>query len=166
MLALELMENNGFQYILTYKYSQDHLELMFACILGNFVSNTNQNLRTFKAELKKILLKTSIIASKHTNCIMFEEKASNLIFLLKWTKNCTRLEHQANVSNISENNCIVDLTAILNLSSLSPYKISILSYIGSYVIQILPKSLLYQKFYCVMWTCERWRCFVESLRCC
>ena len=32
MLALELMENNNFQYILSCKYSEDLLELLFACM--------------------------------------------------------------------------------------------------------------------------------------
>ena len=83
MLALELMENNDFQYILSCKYSQDLLELLFACMKGKDGFNNNQNLKTFKAALKRTLIKTSIIASKHANCIMFEEQASNSIFLLK-----------------------------------------------------------------------------------
>ena len=83
MLVLELMENNDFQYILSCKYSQDLLELLFACMKGKDDFNNNQNLKTFKAALKRTLIKTSIIASKHANCIMFEEQASNSIFLLK-----------------------------------------------------------------------------------
>ena len=39
------MENNDFQYILTYMYSQDLLELLFAYISGENVFNNNPNLK-------------------------------------------------------------------------------------------------------------------------
>ena len=57
ILALELMENNDFQYILTYTYSQDHLELLFACIRAKNEFNNNPDLRTIKAAMKRILLR-------------------------------------------------------------------------------------------------------------
>ena len=56
--------------------------------------------------------------------------------------NCTPLEHKANNFNLSENRCVPDLTAISYLSSLSQYEISILAYIGGYIIGVLSKSLL------------------------
>ena len=105
-----------FSLILFYKYSQDLLQLLVACIRGKDGFNNNQNLRTFKAALKRTPIRTSIIASKHANCILFEEQASNSVFLLKWTKNCTPLKHKANNSNLSENSCVQDLTAISSLS--------------------------------------------------
>ena len=146
MIALELMENDDFQYYLAYMYSQDLLELLLACMRGNDGFNNNQNLRTFKAALKRTLIRTSIIASKHANCILFEEQASNSIFLLKWTKNCTPLEQKANSSNLSENSCVQDLTAISYLSSLFQYEILILAYIGGCIIGVLSKSLLCKTF--------------------
>ena len=96
-----------FSLILFYKYSQDLLQLLVACIRGKDGFNNNQNLRTFKAALKRTPIRTSIL---------FEEQASNSIFLLKWTKNCTPLKHKANNSNLSENSCVQDLTAISSLS--------------------------------------------------
>ena len=95
-----------FSLILSYKYSQDLLELLFACMRGKDGFNNNQNLRTFKAALNKTLIRTSIITSKHANCILFEEQASKSIFFLKWTKSCAPLKHKANNSNLSENICV------------------------------------------------------------
>ena len=143
MLALELMRNNDFQYILT--YSQDHLELLFACIRGNNGFNNNPDLRTFKAALKRILLRTSIIASKHANCFMFEEQVSNLFFEMH--KNRTPLDHQAKESKMSVDNCIEDLAVIPYLSSLSPYKISILAYIGGYIVRKISTDLSFETCY-------------------
>ena len=82
-----------FSLILSYKYSQDLLELLFACMRGKDGFNNNQNLRTFKAALNRTLIRTSIVTSKHANCILFEEQASNSIFFLKWTKSCIPLKH-------------------------------------------------------------------------
>ena len=149
MLALELMRNNDFQYILTYKCSQDHLELLFACIRGKTKNdfNNNPDLRTFKAALKRILLRTSTIASKHANCIIFEEQAPNPIFSLKWTKKRTPLNDQAKKSKMSEDNCIEDLAIITYLSSLSPYK----SYtIGGYIIRKISTGLSFETCYNAM----------------
>ena len=122
------------------------LESLFTCMRGKDGFNNNQNLRTFKAALKRTLIRTSI-ASKHANCILFEEQASNSIFLLKWTKNCTPLEQKANSSNLSENSCVQDLTAISYLSSLFQYEILILAYTGGYIIRVLSKSLLCKTCY-------------------
>ena len=56
-----LMENNDFQYILSYMYSQDLLELLFAYISGKNVFNNNPNLRlenSSRLEISSIRLKT------------------------------------------------------------------------------------------------------------
>ena len=81
LLALEVMENNDFQYIFSYNFSQDHLLSLFASITRKNGFKNNPDLRIFKVALK--LQRTCIIKSKHANCIIFEEQASNLIFLLK-----------------------------------------------------------------------------------
>ena len=71
-------------------------------------------------------------------------------FLLKWTKNCIPLEHKANNSNLSEDSCVQDLTVISYLLSLSKYKISVLAYIGGFIIRLLSKSLLCKTCYHVL----------------
>ena len=67
------MENNDFQYILTYKYSQNHTEILFTYRRIKDGFNNNSDIRTFKTALKKILFRTSIIASKHADCITFKQ---------------------------------------------------------------------------------------------
>ena len=70
----------------------------------------NPDLTTFKAALKRIQT-VLCLKSKHQ---------------IRWTKNRTSLERQANDSNLSEDNCAEDLTAIPYLSYLSPYNVSVL----------------------------------------
>ena len=61
-------ENSPLRYLLTYKLSQDHLELFFGAIrcCGGF--NNNPTSRQFTAAYKRLLLRSSI-QSGHGNCI-------------------------------------------------------------------------------------------------
>ena len=61
-------ENSPLRYLLTYKLSQDHLELFFGAIrcCGGF--NNNPTSRQFTAAYKRLLLRSSI-QSGHDNCI-------------------------------------------------------------------------------------------------
>ena len=66
-LALDLLgkADDPFEYLLTYKFSQDHLELLFSCIRAMLGFNNNPDVMQFKAALKKILLRVSVYPSKH-----------------------------------------------------------------------------------------------------
>ena len=59
-------EEHPFKYILTYKLSQDHLKLLFACIQGKSGFNNNPDVVQLKSSLRKILLRNSSMGSKHT----------------------------------------------------------------------------------------------------
>ena len=149
MLALELLNKNFFSYFLTYKFSQDHLELLFACIRGKNGFNNNPDIRTFKSALKRILLRASIVASKHANCITFEEEASSPIFSLKWSKSRTPLCTDNDFS--SEDDSSVDILDIIPcLEPLSPYKEAILGYIGGYIVKKLSRKISCQTCYQAM----------------
>ena len=45
-------ENNPFQYVLTYRFSQDSLEMFFRKIKGRFGWNNNPNVLEFKYALR------------------------------------------------------------------------------------------------------------------
>ena len=89
IIALTLLTLNvdPFEFILTYKLCQDHLELLFSCIRAMNGYCTNPTIRQFVSALKRILLRASILASKNANCMVFEADESPSIFSLKWTKN-------------------------------------------------------------------------------
>ena len=61
-----------YSYVLNYKWSQDHAELLNASIRGRTGDNTNPNVQQFKSALKKILLHAALSASKYSNCVTFE----------------------------------------------------------------------------------------------
>jgi hypothetical protein len=65
--------NNPFKYVLTYKYSQDHVELFFSCIRAQGGWNNNPNTLQLKYSLWKMLLRNAVTASKNANCTEFTD---------------------------------------------------------------------------------------------
>ena len=90
-LAAELLnrEVRPYDYFLTYKVSQDHLELFFCCIRSRGGFNNNPNVIQFKTSMKQILLKNPIVASSKGNVLCFESESVGSLFSLKWTKRRT-----------------------------------------------------------------------------
>jgi len=66
-------ENLNFKYILTYYFSQDHIELLFGRIRQRYGANNNPNVIQFKTAIKQILLKNAITCSTNNNCNTFDE---------------------------------------------------------------------------------------------
>ena len=62
---------NPFKYLLTYKFSQDHIELLFSCTRARGGWNNNPNCLQFKYALRKMLIRNAITASKNANCVDF-----------------------------------------------------------------------------------------------
>ena len=56
------------KYLLTYKLSQDHLELFFGCVRCHLGCNNNPTCRQFVAAYKRLLVQNEIKASKNANC--------------------------------------------------------------------------------------------------
>ena len=82
------MEESPFQYFLTYKTSQDHLELIFNCDRGKLGNYNNPDVKEFHfALLRRILMHAALSPSENGNCLFLEEDRSSPIFSLKWTKN-------------------------------------------------------------------------------
>ena len=127
-----------YSFVLTYKLSQDHLELLFACIRGKNGFNNNPDERQFKSALIKILLRVSIISSKQYNCIVFEKDVSP-IFSLKWSRKRLPMVEKEDYCVEDEDN--EDMCIRLNESSYSQYKDAILGYVGGYIVRKLLRNL-------------------------
>ena len=78
-----------FNYLLTYKYSQDHLELLFSCIRSRGGWNNNPNCLQLKYALRKMLMRNAITASKNANCVDFTG-CSDIIPIFHTKKNIKR----------------------------------------------------------------------------
>ena len=62
------IQNSPLQYLLTYKLSQDHLELFFSAVRYRGSRNNNPNTKQFESALKYLLVYTQIKSSDYTNC--------------------------------------------------------------------------------------------------
>ncbi len=58
------LSTNPFKYLLTYKYSQDHIELLFSCIRSRGGWNNNPNCLQMKYALRKMLMRNAILHPK------------------------------------------------------------------------------------------------------
>lgn len=67
-----------FRYVLTFKMSQDHLEMFFSRVRRRGGWNNNPNCLQFKWSLRAILMKNSIMPSKNANVISVEEPVNTL----------------------------------------------------------------------------------------
>ena len=78
-LSQELLtrDNNPLKYILTYKFSQDHLELLFSKIRLRGGHNNNPTVVQLKAALRSILLRNSIEPARTGNCTNFDDALSH-----------------------------------------------------------------------------------------
>ena len=62
-----------YKYVMTYKFSQDHLELLFNKIHGYCSWNNNPDVLQFKYALRRLLIRNSIQSSKTGNCTSFDD---------------------------------------------------------------------------------------------
>ena len=119
---------------LTYKISQDHIELLFNCIRGKLGHNNNPDVREFKYALRRILLHAGLSPSKHGNCLFLEENRSSPLFSLKWTKNRTPISKKPEESD----NEFVNIAIVVQNSEIKEYT---LAYIAGYIVRQMVKTL-------------------------
>ena len=128
-----------FSYVLTYKFSQDHLELLFSCIRSSGGFNNNPNVTQFKAALKRILVRTSIKGSKYGNCTNLEPECTEPLFKLEWKKR--KPEERDNQDGEED----VQISALCDVfdqeNRMTYYKENILAHIGGFVVRKLLKII-------------------------
>ena len=98
-IAEELVFRSGnpYKYLLTYKLSQDHLEMFFSCVRARGGFNDNPNTLQLKYVFRKILLHRAITSSDKANLMMFEENLSGSLFSFKTNRKRSRLSEMTNI---------------------------------------------------------------------
>ena len=74
------LPEDPFKYELTYKYSQDHIEILFSCIRAKGGWNKNPNSLQLKYALRRMLLGNLVQASVNVNCQVFDDTVIIPIF--------------------------------------------------------------------------------------
>jgi len=124
---LVLQPNPSLKYLLTYKLSQDFLEMFFGCIRAKGGFNNNPTARQFVASYKRLLVHNEIQTTTG-NCLQLQHTPLLCI-------NNVQLSNDASVNNFDDCSDTPDVTA------LSQYVENAVSYIAGYVIRNLSKKI-------------------------
>ena len=142
-----LVGGNLLKYLLTYKLSQDHLELYFAAVRSSFGCNNNPTARQFVAAYKRLLVRHEIKAVGG-NCIPVDDTT-----ILHVTSDLiTKRDGQLDILDMSvvrqyDLNLDIptdvehDYSSLYNYGHLSAYKEYVIPYISGFVVKMVRKRI-------------------------
>ena len=122
------------------KISQDHIELLFACIRGKGGFNNNPNTLQLKYALRNILMRNSITALQKANVMSFENESTGSLFSLKWSKHRSSILEEAGDSD-SNDAQFQELSDALNRVIISDISENVLFYIAWFVVRKLKRQI-------------------------
>lgn len=127
-------QNKTYKYLLTYRFSQDHLEILFSKIRGRHGHNNNPNVLQFKYAMRQILMHNNIKNSSNMNCIELDNDFNGSIFEFRWKKKRQESLFNNNViletENDENNNQILNIAEPQHFGHLQD---NILYYISGYI---------------------------------
>ncbi|EZA47209.1 THAP domain-containing protein [Ooceraea biroi] len=139
-LASDLLTNSTLplSYFLTYKCSQDHIELFFSCIRSRGGWNNNPNALQFKWALRKLLFRNNVQPSINANCI---GDTSEILSVFEYRTSRRSMLHNTNDSTDDDNSDIQKIMSLVDDIALSSLQDNIIYYIGGFIIRKLLKKL-------------------------
>lgn len=123
-LALDLLQLDDFRYFLTYKCSQDHLEMFFSCVRVRGGSNDNPNALQFRYKLRKLLYKNSVQPSINANCTSNDYEITPVLEFRNKKKSILE------VSDNDDDQSVNMLLDVIEMSNISDFKMNIMYYIS------------------------------------
>lgn len=137
--------NPLYKYILTYKFSQDHLELFFAKIRSCNGNNNNPNALQLQYVMRKILLRNNIkLTDNNYNCLELDNDPVGSVFDFVWKKKKkeTVLYEENNIESsedeiISDRNTNIDQNNNIERPHIKHLQQNILYYISGYIVKKL-----------------------------
>jgi hypothetical protein len=134
----DLIKTKILDYILTYKVSQDHIEMFFSAIRSRGGYNNNPTAKQFEGAYKRLLLKTEISTSVSANCVQIDNTS-----ILTISSRCRKEQHVDDLLDLIDDNeeHVTENEDILNFPNWSPYLIDITKYISGFVARKIAKSV-------------------------
>lgn len=137
--------DKSFHYVLTYRFSQDHVELLFSCIRARGGFNNNPNVLQFKTALKQIMMRNSIMSSNRANVVTFDETYTGSIFSFKSAKRKSpllELTHEQDLdASLQDEEELSKIRVLFDSCNISPIQENILYYISGYVVRNIAKQV-------------------------
>ena len=130
------------KYVLTYKFSQDHIELLFNKIRHKGGWNNNKNVLQLKYALKGILIRNSIELSNRGNCTHFQDSLCKSNGLLNFTTKRNQYK-EASTEIVQDSDLASCECMLIECDQESPKELldSVLYYISGFVVQSMLKKL-------------------------
>lgn len=139
-----LISTGKLKYLLTYKMSQDHIELFFAAVRARGGWNNNPTARQFRAGYKQLLVKHEIKV-KNGNCLSQDMKILNVVrHAPSVSLNSTKILQLVTKYDLSERSPIQsdhDYADSPNDIYLSSYADNIVTYIAGFVVRTLCEKI-------------------------
>ena len=141
-------KNAPMKFVLTYKFSQDHLELFFGAIRSSGGFNNNPTAQQFTAAYKRLLLRSSI-QGQNGNCQKQDQtdilevisdsfKTKSATVTVNDTAIIRKYELEVNYETSNDDD---DLSSAPHVTPLSEFKTAAISYIAGYVVQMVKKKI-------------------------
>ena len=137
------------KYLLTYKLSQDHLELFFSAVRAAGGFNNNPTAQQFTASYKRLLLRSAIKGGKgnvsqrdNTTILEVIEDTCHLSNDTTLTISETAIIRKYDLKQLSPVQSDHDYCDMPNITILSEYKTAAISYIAGYVVKMVEKRII------------------------
>lgn len=140
-LYTDLIETEKLKFLLTYKFSQDHLEMFFSCIRSKGGFNNNPTAKQFAAAYKRLLVHHQVTSSTFANCIPLDEttvlnaSSANVSDVVNTDLFMESSEH------LPENEHLYAVTASSLQNTFTGYVTDIVEYISGFVVKKITKKL-------------------------
>ena len=132
------VRTNRLKYLLTYKLSQDHLELFFGCVRSRLGCNNNPTAKQFQSTYRRLLIH-GVTHGLNGNCLPQDDTE----LLADTTQSSPQEETDSDISkNVKQYNledqaeCDHDyIKALTRITELSPFQNSVMEYIGGFAVK-------------------------------
>jgi len=152
---------NGLKYLLTYKLSQDHLELFFAAVSASFGSNNNPTARQFAASYKRLLIRHEIEGTGGNAAAL---DSTSILFLTRdHISSSQSVDHDTSDMSVIKRYDLQprkplavdhDYADVCNVFSLTMYKEYVIAYIAGYVVRMVTKVCRFTRLTIHCETCK------------
>jgi len=134
-----VIKTGQMSFILSYKISQDHLEMLFSAIRSRGGFNNNPTAAQFEATYKRLLVHTELSVSSNANCA--PQDSTSILFVSSGKKiikenflDILCVEEEQSFADDNEQDDAVDM-------DMDTYRQDIIEYISGFVVKQLKKTI-------------------------
>jgi hypothetical protein len=143
LLFKNLVEEGHLKYLLTYKLSQDHIELFFSALRCRLGRNNNPTVREFKAAYKRLLLHQEINGNRG-NCLLQDD--TTLLSFQSLNQSAVKPEDFNDFSTqkkfgLAFEDTDHDYAQISSFPEVSEFQTSVIEYISGFTVRMATKIL-------------------------